>query len=87
MRLGADLQMDTAGWQASFHVCALLGFASGLAWWWLARDRPQEHPRVGATELELIEHGIADGAVEGANGRRLPWRVILGSKNVWGRPR
>lgn len=73
-----------AGWQASFHLCALLGVASGLAWWWLARDRPDEHPKVGASELKLIEEGVAatDGAVT-TKGARLPWRVILTSKSVW----
>jgi MFS transporter, ACS family, glucarate transporter len=73
-----------AGWQASFHFCALLGVASGLAWWWLARDRPQEHPRVAAPELKLIEQGIGQsGGTAVANSARLPWAVILGSRNVW----
>jgi ACS family glucarate transporter-like MFS transporter len=73
-----------AGWQASFHVCALLGLGSGLAWWWLARDRPQEHPRVGAAELTLIEQGIAPaGGPSIAEASRLPWRVILSSGSVW----
>ncbi len=71
-----------AGWQASFHFCALLGVASGLAWWWLARDRPQEHSKVNAPELELIEQGVGHDA-GAANRARLPWRVILTSKNVW----
>ena len=70
-----------AGWPASFHVCALLGLGSGLAWLWLARDRPQEHPRVGVLELNLIEQGIPQTKATG--GARLPWRVILYSKNVW----
>ena len=73
-----------AGWQASFHVCALIGFGSGLAWWLLARDRPQEHPRVGVLELDLIEQGtVQEGAARGDNDARLPWRLILSSKNVW----
>jgi len=70
-----------AGWQASFHVCALLGVGSGLAWLWLARDRPQEHPRVSVLELDLIERGVAQSRATGS--ARLPWRLILGSKNVW----
>jgi ACS family glucarate transporter-like MFS transporter len=70
-----------AGWQASFHVCASLGLGTGLAWWWLARDRPQDHSRVGVLELNLIEQEIAEPGI--AHGARLPWRVILGSKNVW----
>src|SRR5215472_17263650 len=69
------------GWQASFHVSALVGLASGLAWWWLARDRPQEHFRVGAAELELIAQGIPQAKATGVG--RLPWRAILGSRNVW----
>jgi MFS transporter, ACS family, glucarate transporter len=81
-----------AGWQASFHFCALLGVATGLAWWWLARDRPQDHRWVGAPELDLIERGLVHAAGDAnssstanlaANGARLPWRVILTSKSVW----
>lgn len=73
-----------AGWQASFHFCALLGVASGFTWWWLARDRPQDHRRVGALELELIEQAVIHaGDVSAANGARLPWRVILTNKSVW----
>src|SRR3546814_8863542 len=46
------------GWRASFYVCAVLGLAAAAIWFWLARDRPQEHPSVNAAELAHIEAGL-----------------------------
>lgn len=45
------------GWRASFYLLAPLGFVGAAIWWWLARDKPREHPRVSAAELALIEAG------------------------------
>lgn len=74
--------MVTYGWRASFHVCAVLGVAGGIVWYSLARNQPQQHPRVSRAELELIETGIEGRDATKAS--RLPWSVLLSSKDVWG---
>jgi ACS family glucarate transporter-like MFS transporter len=57
------------GWRWSFWICALIGLAAGLVWYLIARDRPEEHPWVKQAALD--------------SGEALPWRVILGSREVW----
>src|SRR5437667_4809300 len=46
------------GWRASFWVCAAIGFAAGTVWYLIARDRPEQHPRVSGPELEKIQAGL-----------------------------
>ncbi|MGD0015282.1 MAG: MFS transporter, partial [Bryobacteraceae bacterium] len=38
------------GWQWSFYISALIGFAVGAVWYLLARDSPREHPWIGEAE-------------------------------------
>lgn len=42
------------GWRVSFVVIAALGFVWLAFWLWLFRDRPEQHPRVGEPERQLI---------------------------------
>ncbi len=52
------------GWRASFWASALIGVAAGLIWYWLARDRPEEHPWITPEETALIEQGLPEPAAE-----------------------
>ncbi len=47
------------GWRASFWVCAVIGFAGGTVWYLIARDRPDQHPRVSQAELHAINSGLS----------------------------
>src|SRR5262245_16221037 len=49
--------IQSSGWRASFFLTAPLGFLIAGIWWWYARDRPSEHPKVSEAELELINEG------------------------------
>src|ERR1017187_2597497 len=70
------------GWRASFWMSAVIGLAAGVVWYWLARDRPEDHPRVTTQETALIEQGLPEPPAELEIGKPLPWRVIFGSKDV-----
>jgi ACS family glucarate transporter-like MFS transporter len=70
------------GWRASFWISAAIGLAAGLAWYWLARDRPEDHPWVAPQETALIEQGLPEPPGELQIGKPLPWRTIFGSKDV-----
>jgi ACS family glucarate transporter-like MFS transporter len=70
------------GWRWSFWVSAVIGLAAGAIWFWLARDRPEEHPWVTAQEIAFIERGLPEPASELKIGKALPWRTIFGSKDV-----
>ena len=70
-----------AGWRASFYVCAAIGVVAAAVWYWIARDRPAEHPAVTQAELAHIEAGLLPASEDKAP---VPWAAIFGSRNVWG---
>jgi len=71
--------MLRGGWRLSFWVSALLGLVAGTVWFWLARDRPEQHPWVSAREMEVIRSGLPESS-DGEKGI-LPWGAILASKD------
>ncbi len=69
------------GWRASFWVCAALGIAAGGAWFWMARDHPDQHKWTNELERKWIHQGIPEG--DPLRAPRLAWSTMLGSKDVW----
>jgi ACS family glucarate transporter-like MFS transporter len=47
------------GWRAAFWFSALIGLAAGAVWWFAARDTPEEHSGVSASELREIHDGLS----------------------------
>jgi ACS family glucarate transporter-like MFS transporter len=66
------------GWRWSFWISAFIGLAAGAVWLAIARDRPEEHRWIGAEEATYIREGLPARSASA----RLPWRTILGSKDV-----
>jgi MFS transporter, ACS family, glucarate transporter len=66
------------GWRASFPVCGALGLLVGIAWFRIARDRPDQSTRVSETERENIRMGIPPSTTM----RPLPWHSIILDRNV-----
>jgi ACS family glucarate transporter-like MFS transporter len=67
------------GWRLCFWLSGLVELVIGSVWFWLARDKPEEHPRISAGELDLIRSGLPDSSA-GTKGI-LPWGTILASKD------
>jgi len=66
---------------AAFVVPGLLGLVWLVAWRWLYY-RPEEHPRVGQAELDMI---LADKSADDVAGRQKPkWRDLLKLPQTWG---
>ncbi|MCU1271520.1 MAG: major facilitator superfamily 1 [Acidobacteriaceae bacterium] len=70
------------GWRTSFWICAVIGLLAGLVWFIFARDIPQEHRQVSASELAFINEGISAGKSVDTNQRLIPWTSILKSRDV-----
>jgi len=77
------------GWRWSFWITAIIGLLAGLVWFLAARDTPEEHPRISASELAHIQTGCGipeetstPQALQ-SNTRQISWRVILRSKEIW----
>ncbi|HEU5408877.1 MAG TPA: MFS transporter [Nitrospira sp.] len=79
--------MHQDGWRASFWVCASIGLVIGCVWYWLARDNPEEHPRISSSEVLFIHRGIVDRTEASECGyggtSMISWREILKSWQVW----
>ena len=77
------------GWRWSFWISAVVGLAVGIAWFLIARDKPEQHPWVSSDELAMIQTGRTVRAQQqltsvSSPGRRLvSWNTILASENVW----
>lgn len=65
------------GWRAAFLATGIIG-AAWIVWWISEYHRPEEHPRVSATELksypEEEKNGVAD----------IPWGLLFGYRQTWG---
>jgi ACS family glucarate transporter-like MFS transporter len=68
------------GWRASFLLTAPLGFLIAAIWWWYARDRPSEHPKVSESELELINAGRS--ADQSCQIRPGAWKQVIRHREV-----
>ncbi|HET8692004.1 MAG TPA: MFS transporter [Steroidobacteraceae bacterium] len=55
--------MEAFGWQAALVLTSVPSLLLVVLWWFVARDRPEQHPRVGAAELaELAGNPPYDAA-------------------------
>ncbi|MGC2404347.1 MAG: MFS transporter [Acidobacteriaceae bacterium] len=70
------------GWRSAFWFSAIVGALAGVVWWWLARDTPEEDPKVSAAELKIIQEGIAKDASEGSAPGTISWRAILTRRDL-----
>jgi ACS family glucarate transporter-like MFS transporter len=69
------------GWRSSFYICALIGLAAGAVWYFIASDKPEQHPWVSPTELAEIETGLTVKP-SNASASLVPWSRILASRSV-----
>lgn len=73
------------GWRSAFWFSAIIGVIAGAAWWWFARDTPEEDPQVSPGELRLIREGIADKSAEAQDSHApagISWKAILTRRDL-----
>ena len=68
------------GWRAAFWFSAAVGFAVGIVWWLISRDRPEEHPGVDKAELREIQDGMEFHV--GAERKGIDWRAIFHRRDL-----
>lgn len=68
------------GWRSVMLVYGLLGLPVALAFWWIVRNRPAEHPRINHAERELIGEPLP---VSTAAPTGFPVVPILTSRSLW----
>ena len=70
------------GWRGAFWFTAALMLIGAVVWWIIARDTPDEDPRVSPSEREEIREGLATYSAAGPSpqvlGRhKIAWGAIL----------
>ena len=78
------------GWLGTWRTPGWVYGATGLLfagiYWWVARDRPSEHPRVNDAERALIERDLPEelrGPARPTAKIRTPWAGLLCSRDMW----
>lgn len=64
------------GWPAAFYLTGALGFV-WLVFWWAMYDRPEQHPRVTASELAHIRSDPPDPP------EQVPWLSLFAYRQTW----
>ncbi len=67
------------GWRSAFYVSAAIGIVAGSIWFFLARNRPRQHPWISEEEAAFIEAGLPTA---NKAGKPLAWKVILANPDV-----
>lgn len=70
------------GWRSSFYLCAAIGLVAGLVWFIVARDTPDEHSMVSASEMALIRSGLSARNLQMQERKLVGWGTVLKSREV-----
>ncbi len=71
--------MTWLSWRNTFVLFGALGIVWAVIFYRSFRDRPQDHPKVNAGELELLRENDAHALGH----PRVPWGRLLRSRSVW----
>jgi ACS family hexuronate transporter-like MFS transporter len=68
----------TMGWRPTFVILGGFGVLWSVAWWFIARDRPADHPRTDAAERAYItaDHDTTDTATSGPDTTPRFWSLL-----------
>jgi ACS family glucarate transporter-like MFS transporter len=73
--------IDSLGWRNTFFTLGLLGIVWALAWYFLFRDNPEDHPRVSKYEKQEIVINRSKSGVETPS--KFDLFSLLASRNMW----
>lgn len=71
------------GWRPAFAIPGVLGFLWLIFWRWLYHP-PQEHPRIGSAERQMILADQSDSESVATGKSRPQWRDLLKLPQTWG---
>lgn len=68
------------GWQNTFYVLGAVGVFFALLWYWMFKDKPEEHSLLSKKEKEFI---ITNRQPITAVGEKLSFKKIIVQRNMW----
>ena len=74
--------METYGWQESFYASGLIGVGVAVAWYKYSADRPQDHSRVNAVELAIIQGKESHPESSEPGGGRRSLGFLIRNRNI-----
>lgn len=74
--------IEMQGWRLPFIEFGLLGVVWCSLWYWWFRDRPEDHPAVNVTELNLIRSGHSE-AIGHSHPSGISWKAFVRSRNLF----
>ncbi|GBM45612.1 Putative inorganic phosphate cotransporter [Araneus ventricosus] len=69
------------GWPSVYYILGIVGFVWFFFWFFLAYNRPSDHPRISRIEIDYIQKGQIQFAEE--QKLPVPWKKVLTSMPVW----
>ena len=72
--------MARYGWRGSLLITAPIAFVFAVAWWYVVRVTPKEHPLVGAEELSLINAGRSPS--DSADEDKGSWKIVIRNREI-----
>ena len=74
--VGASIGGIALGWRGAFVVTAVIDLLWIIAWLAFYK-KPEEHPKVNAAELAIIQSEVVEPTV------KIPWRRLLPHRQMW----
>ncbi len=88
-RIGAAFAMplvawmiSQVGWRASFYILGVAGILFALLWYFLFKDKPENHPALSVEEKQFILENRQEKTEEPTISK-LSAKILFSSKNVW----
>jgi len=73
---------STLGWRPTFVILGAFGLVWAVVWWFVARDRPADHPSANDAERAFIAADHETAAAEGESGDRPRFWTLLRDPSV-----
>jgi ACS family sodium-dependent inorganic phosphate cotransporter len=70
------------GWPSVFYVTGTITLLCTIAWFYLAYDSPEQHPRISDKEREALKAEVNYNQIE-KNNKSPPWGKMFTSGPVW----
>ncbi len=72
----------TLGWRAVFWIFGVIGIIIGALWYFLARNKPEDHPNISQSEIAYIQAGRSFQG-NTAKSVKAPWRIFMQDRAFW----
>lgn len=74
--------MISFGWHAVFYIFGVIGILIGMIWYFFARNKPEQHPKISQSEIAFIQGGRTISEQGGAD-VKAPWRKFMKERPFW----